>query len=380
MKIAVVSTGHTKFGKLDTDIGDLMLTASMQALDNVNTSIDMIDVIYISNFSSSFSGQCHLSAVLASKLHVNKEIIRVESACASGGLALKEAAIAILSGLYRTALIVGVEKMSDTPIDEATSILAMAASKTEILHGVTFPCLYALMARRHFYKYGTTEVHLAEVAMKNHENALHNPLAQFHKRISVEEVLNSRVVASPLKLYDCSPISDGSAAILLSDSKVASQFTDSPVYLIGIGHDTDSIGLFDRAELCTMPTVDRAARKAFEMCNLKPKDVDVAEVHDCFTIAELIEMEELGLCDRGMSKNMISEGRTKINGDIPINPSGGLKAKGHPIGATGVSQVVEIVKQLQCEAGERQVADAEIGLCCNVGGSGGSAIVSIFSR
>ncbi len=380
MKICVASTGHTKFGEANEDIGELMFNACKQALDNTNTDINKIDAIYIANFSSGFSSQCHLPAVLASKLGVNREISRVESACAAGGLAIKEAVIAILSGLYKTVLVVGVEKMSDATFDEATSILATAASKIETKHGVTFPGLYALMARRHFYEYGTTEEHLAKIAVKNHKNALYNLNAQFQKEITVEDVLNSRVIASPLKLLDCSSITDGAAAVLLCTEEIARQFDDSPVYLVGIGHDTDSIGLFDRKKLTTMPTVIRAAGKAFRMSNLKPKDIDVAELHDCFTIAELIEMEDLGFCEKGKGKEMVDNGTTEIGGEIPINPSGGLKAKGHPIGATGVSQVFEVFKQLRGERGKRQVVNAEIGLCCNVGGSGATAVVSIFSR
>lgn len=380
MRIGIVGTGHTNFGKTNEDIGELMYNACKQALNDANTNINMVDAIYISNFSSSFSGQCHLPAVLALKLGVDKEITRVESACAAGGLALKEAVIAILSNLYKTVLVIGVEKMSEASIDQTTRLLATAANKSEIKHGAIFPSLYALMARRHFYEYGTTEEHLAKIAVKNHKNALDNPVAQFHKKITVDDVLNSRIIASPLKLLDCSPVSDGAAAILLSNKEIVPQFTDLPVYLIGIGHNTDSIGLYDRKKLISMPAVVKSAKQAFRMCNLAPKNIDVAEVHDCFTIAELIEMEDLGFCDKGMGKKMIDEGRTKIDGDIPINPSGGLKAKGHPIGATGVSQVVEIVKQLRGDAGKRQIIDAEVGLCCNVGGSGATSVVSIFSR
>lgn len=380
MNISIVSTGHTKFGKDNRDIGEMMLDVCNQTLNNANANISMIDAIYISNFSSSFSRQCHLPAVLASKLGTNKEITRIESACASGGLALKEAAIAILSGLYETVLVIGVEKMNDIPIDETISILASAASKTEIKHGTTFPSLYALMAQRHFYEYDTTEEHLAKIAVKNHKNALNNPIAHFNKEITIEHVLNSRTIASPLKLLDCSPISDGAAAILLCNKKIASNYTEEPINFIGFGHDTDSIGLFEREKLTTMQTVVRASKKAFEMCNFSPENIDVAEIHDCFTIAELIEMEDIGFCEKGMGGKMVDEGATEIDGTIPINPSGGLKAKGHPIGATGVSQVVEIVKQLRNEAGKRQVANANTGLCCNIGGSGATAIVSIFSR
>ncbi|CEO88022.1 thiolase domain-containing protein [Syntrophaceticus schinkii] len=380
MRLAIVSTGHTKFGKLKQGIEELMLDVCNQALSKANTDIDAVDAIYISNFSSSFTGQCHLPAVLASKLGVDKEITRVESACASGGIALKEAAISILSGFYNTVLVIGVEKMCDTPIDQVTQILASAASQEEIKHGATFPSLYALMAQRHFYDFGTTEEHLAKIAVKNHKNALNNPLAQFHKEITVDDVLKSRVVASPLKLLDCSPVSDGAAAVLMTTEENALKYTDSPVYYIGIGHDTGTIDLKSRETISTMPAVKKASAKAFAMCGLTPPDIDVAEVHDCFTISELLQIEDIGFCDKGMGKQMIEACRTDIDGDIPINPSGGLKAKGHPIGATGVSQVVEIATQLRGEAGKRQVRDAEYGLCCNIGGTGATAVVSIFSR
>lgn len=378
MKISVLGTGHTKFGRSSRDIGDLMAEVCIQALENSN--LDQIDAIYISNFSSNFTGQCHLPSVLASKLGISKEITRVESACASGGLALKEASVAILSGLYDRVLIVGVEKMLEVETEKAISTLAMAASKSERQHGATFPALFALMAKYHFREYGTTEEHLAKISVKNHKNALKNPLAQFHKEITVDDVLSSKNVASPLKILDCSPLSDGASAVLLSNSEIDSKNVETPVQLIGIGHDVEAIELYNRKNIATMPAVLRASKKAYKMCNLKPENVDVAEVHDCFTIAELIEIEDLGFCKKGQGKEMVDSGMTEVDGVIPINPSGGLKGKGHPVGATGISQVVEIVKQLRGDAGMRQVNNASVGLCCNIGGSGSTAIVSIFSR
>lgn len=381
MRIGIVGTGHTKFGKLEQNIEELMLEATSQALKSAKIDIDQIDIIYIANLSSSFSSQCHLPAVLASSLGVNKEISRVESACASGGIAIKEAAIAISSGLYKTALVVGVEKMTETPIEATTTILASAASRAEIQHGATFPSLFALMAQRHFYKYGTTERDLANIAVKNHHNATLNPLAHFHKEISVDDVLNSRTIAFPLKLLDCSAISDGAAAVVMCQENIVQSLkVRDPIYLVGIGHNTDSIGIYDREDLTTIPSVNKAAQKAYAMSQLAPKDIDVAELHDCFTIAELIEMEELGFCARGQAAEMIAKGETLLSGQLPINPSGGLKAKGHPIGATGVSQVVEIVKQLQGKCEQRQVKKADIGLCCNIGGSGATAVINILSR
>jgi len=378
MNVNVIATGHTKFGKDPRDIGDIMVDACNQALTTI--SIKEIDAIYIANFSSSFSNQCHLPAVLASKLNIHTEITRVESACASGGLAIKEASIAIRSGIYDKILVVGAEKMTSMLSGHTNGIIARAADQEEINHGTTFPGLYALMAKRHFFEYGTNEEHLAKIAVKNHKNALKNPNAQFHKKISIDDVLTSANVASPLKKYDCSPISDGAAALVMCSSKTAKKYSDSPIKLIGIGHDVGGIELYKRKEITKMPSVVNAAKKAFNMAKVTAKDIDVAELHDCFTIAELIEMEDIGFCKKGNGKQMIENGATEIDGTIPINPCGGLKAKGHPLGATGVSQAVEIVKQLQSEAKERQIATADIGLCCNVGGSGGSAVISIFSR
>jgi len=380
MKIGIVGIGHTKFGKTSEGIEQLMMSACTQALEDAGCPPDMVDAIYIGNFSSSFYSQCHLPAVLSSAFGGGKEITRVETACASGGLALKEAVIAISSGLYKTVLVVGVEKMTEASTDETLAILARAASRTEQKHGATFTSLFALIAQRHFYEYGTTEVHLAKVAVKNHKNAKCNPFSHFHQEVTIDEVLASSIIASPLKLLDCSPISDGAAAVLLTHQNISSRFKKSPIYVIGIGHDTAPVSLYDRAVLTSLPAVIGASMKAYQTSKLTPKEIDVAEVHDCFTIAELVQIEDLGFCEKGMSKVLIDEGRTDVAGDIPVNPSGGLKAKGHPIGATGVSQIVEIVKQLRGEAHDRQVTDAKIGLCCNIGGSGASAIVTILRR
>lgn len=379
MKIKINGTGHTKFGKDNRDIGEIMLDACMQATQYI--SIDAVDAIYISNFSSEFIHQCHLPAVLSSKIKKEKEISRVESACAGGGLAIKEAAIAIHSGLYTNVLVLGVEKMTKTPSEQATQIISQAASDVERAHGATFPALYALMASRYFHEYQATEEHLAQIAVKNHTNALLNPNAQFHKAISIDDVLRSGYIAKPLKKLDCSPISDGASSILLSSSEIKIEgYEREPVYLTGIGHSVDCIELYNRKSLTQMSSVIHASKKAFQMAGLSPDTIDIAELHDCFTIAELIQMEDIGFCERGKGKDIVENKLSEINGEIPVNTSGGLKAKGHPIGATGISQVVEIVKQLQGDADKRQVQDVETGLCCNIGGTGGSAVVSIFSR
>jgi acetyl-CoA C-acetyltransferase len=381
MIASIVSTAQTHFGKDERSVGEMMLDVCNQIINNTeNLTMDSVDAIYIANFSSSFTNQCHLPAVLASKLRTQKEITRVESACASGGAAFKQAVIAIKSGLYKNVLVIGVEKMIDTPTDTATAIIAQAASQLERDCGATFPSLFALIAQRHSHEFGTGEEHLAKVAVKNHANAFNNPFAQFHKKITLEDVMNSRVVAAPLKLLDCSPISDGAAAVLVSSPEIAPTHSESVVNLVGIGHCVDSIELTDRQRLTGMPSVITAAKKAYAMSNLDPKDINVAEIHDCFTIAELVEIEDLGFCKKGQAKDLVDEGRTEIDGDIPINPSGGLKAKGHPIGTTGISQIVEVVNQLSGRTTYNQIGEAEYGLCCNVGGVGATAVVSIFSR
>jgi len=379
-KIYVCGASQTKFGYLREDIGTLMLIAAKKAISQSKIDLAEIEAIIVANFSSSFTQQCHLPSLLASRLNTNKEIVRVESACAAGSVAIKEAAIYLESGLYQTVMVVGVEKMSEVSMDMTTLTLAMAASPEERRHGATFPSQYALIARTYLEKYGVNEVDLAKVAVKNHHNALLNPLAHFHKKIDVETVLKSRMIASPLKLLDCSPISDGAAAVILSTKKSISHPKNRPVRLIGWGHAVDAIELYKRRDLASIPVVALASKKAYKMADLLPRDINIAELHDCFTIAELIEMEELGFCKKGEAKEMIRTGKTELTGELPINTSGGLKAKGHPIGATGVSQVVEIVKQLQNKAAQRQVKNVHKGLCCNIGGSGGSCVVTIFSN
>lgn len=375
MDLRVTGVGHTRFGVLDQTLGDLMESAVREAIADAGLTVADIDVAYIANFSDSFVGQCHLPALLSDRLDREIEATRVESACASGGLAFKEAVLALKSGMYRTALVVGVEKMTQTAPADSTRILAGAASPQEIEAGATFPGLFALMARAHFEAHGTSEEQLAAVATKNHANALRNPLAHFQKDISAQDVLASRPVASPLKLLDCSPLSDGAAAVIVTSDPGA-----DGIMLRGIGHASTDIRLYRRPDLASMPSVEIAGQRAYEMAGLSPDDIDVAEIHDCFTIAEVIQTEELGFCARGAGGSFAASGATSMGGRIPLNPSGGLKAKGHPVGATGVSQIVEVVKQLRGVCGDRQVKDAGVGLCCNIGGSGSSAVVSIFSR
>jgi acetyl-CoA C-acetyltransferase len=264
---------------------------------------------------------------------------------------------------------------------EVTEYLAMASDfPFEQWQGMTFPGLYALMATAHMHDYGTTEKDLALVAVKNHYHGSLNPKAHIQKEITLETALNARVVAWPLRLYDCSLITDGASCLILTKPELAKKYNDTPVHIIGSGQASDTIGLYERESFTSLTAAKIAARQAYEMADVKPLDVSVAEVHDCFTIAELIAYEDLGFCRIGESSKLIEKGETKLGGRIPVNTSGGLKSKGHPVGATGTAQAYEVYLQLTGQADKRQVKDAQIGLTHNVGGSGATATVHIYRR
>jgi len=331
--------------------------------------------------SGLFVGQEHLASLLADYLGVTPiPATRVESACASGGLAFRMGFIEVASGISDIVLVSGVEKMTDVSGEGATYALATAADQEyEAYHGITFPGLYAMIARGHMHRYGTTRRQLAQVAVKNHKHGSMNPLAQFPFEITVEDVMNSVMVADPLRILDCSPITDGAAGAILCPVEMAKKIATKPIVkIIGSGHATDAIALHSREDLTRLRATERAAEAAYKMAGVTPEDIDLAEVHDCFTIAEICVIEALGFVERGKGGAATESGMTALGGKIPINTSGGLKAKGHPVGATGVAQVVEVVKQLRGEAGQRQVPNARIGLTQNMGGSGGSAVVHIL--
>jgi len=376
--VAVIGVGMTKFGELwDRSLRDLAVEASLKAIDDAG--VDKIDSIYVgNNASGQFNAQEHLAPLIAEYLGVTPApATKVESACASGGLAVRQGFIEVASGISDVVLVVGVEKMVDGT--DATSVLATDSDQEyEAYNGVTFPALYALIARRHMYEYGTTREQLACVAVKNHKNGAKNPYAQYRREIAIDEVLSSPMVADPLRLLDCSPVSDGAAAIVLCPVDMATRFKGEPVRIIGSGQATDTLALHNRRSITTLQSVIDAAKKAYKMANLKPEDIDVAEVHDCFTISEICIIEDLGFVKKGEGGKAVEEGLTGIEGKIPVNPSGGLKSKGHPVGATGVAQIVEIVEQLRGKCGDRQVKDAKIGLTQNMGGSGASCVVHVL--
>jgi acetyl-CoA C-acetyltransferase len=286
-----------------------------------------------------------------------------------------------MSGLADVVLVGGVEKMTHRTTAEVTEYLAMASDYPfEQWHGITFPGLFAMMATAHMHAYGTTQEQMALVAVKNHYHGSLNPKAHMQKEITLEAAMASRYVAWPLKLYDCSLITDGASCIILAKPELASKYTDMPVHIIGSGQASDTIGLYERKSLTSLNAARLAAKMAYEMANAKPQDVDVAEVHDCFTIAELMAYEDLVFCNAGEGGRLVESGETRLGGRIPVNTSGGLKAKGHPVGATGTAQAYEIYLQLTGQAGKRQVKDAKLGLTHNIGGSGATAAVHIYRR
>ena len=379
--VAVIGIGINKWGELwEKSLREIFVEAALKAIDDAG--IDHIDSMYVGNMSSGlFVGQEHIGALMADYLGVTPiPATRVESACASGGAAVRQAFIEVASGMSDIVLAGGVEKMLDVDGGEATTALATAADQEyEVYNGVTFPGLYAMIAHLHMQKYGTTSKQLAAVAVKNHKNGKLNSNAQFPFEVTIDQVLNSTMVCDPLHLLDCSPITDGAAAVVLCPLEMASKFTGKPpVKITGVGQATDFLALHQRKDPSRLEAVEKAANTAYNMADKTPKDIDVCEVHDCFTIAEICVVEALGFAERGKGGYMAASGRTAINGEIPVNTSGGLKAKGHPVGATGVAQVIEIVEQLRGEAGNRQVKDARVGMTQNMGGSGASAVCHIL--
>ncbi len=306
---------------------------------------------------------------------------RHEDACAAGATALRAAVMAIESGMYDTVLVAGVEKMTSVSTNKATEALAAAADdEFESSMGLTFPGVFGIAAVAHMQKYGTTEEDMARVAVKAHKNASTNPLAQFQKEISLEKAMTPRYIAWPLKLFDCSPISDGAAALVLTSTEKAKQYTDLPVKITGTGQASASMNLCDRDDLTSFSASVDASRTAYKMAGLEAKDMDFAVVHDCFTIAEIIASEDIGFFKPGEGAKAVNDGVTARDGDKPINPMGGLKAVGHPVGATGVKQAVVLYRELLGDAGPNQVSKHDTAIMHNFGGTGATAVVNIMRR
>ena len=385
-EVAIVGIGCTKFGEMwDKSFRDLFIEAGLMALSDAEVSGAQIEALYGGNMSAGmFLEQEHIGALIADYSGLTTNNIpstRVEAACASGGLALRSGIIAVASGYHDVVISAGIEKMTDVGAEKAMDALASAADREwEAEVGATFPGLYAMMARAHMHELGTTREQLAQVAVKNHYHGSMNPRAQFRNKITIDTVINSPLVADPLRLFDCSPITDGAAAVVLVPAERAKEFTDTPIYIKAAAQASDTISLHDRRSLTSIDATTIAADRAFKMARLQRSQIDVAEVHDCFTIAEIMAIEDLGFFEKGAGGPVTLAGDTAIGGKIPINTSGGLKACGHPVGATGIKQAVEIVEQLRGDAGKRQVDGAEVGLTHNVGGTGGTVVVHILAR
>ncbi len=380
--VAVVGIGINKWGELwEKSFRDIYVEAALAAINDAG--VDHLDSMIIGCMSGGlFVGQEHLGSLMADYLgQKHLAASRVESACASGGLAFRHAFIEVASGISDIVMAAGIEKMTDVSGDGATYALATAADQEyEVFHGATFPGLYALMATAHMHKYGTTRDMLSAVAVKNHFNGSMNPFAQYPFKVTKEEVNDSVMVASPLRILDCSPITDGAAAVILTTVDIARKLGKPIIKVIGSGHATDSIALHQRPDITTLKATTVAAEKAFKMANKKIADINFAEVHDCFTIAEIIVTESLGFFPAGKGGEAALKGETGLEGKFPINTSGGLKSKGHPVGATGVAQIVEVVKQLRgtAENGRQLKKQPKVGMAQNMGGSGGSTLVHIL--
>jgi len=385
-KVAVIGVGDTKFGELwDASFRDIGIRAGLSAVEDANISAEMIDAVYVGNMSAGrFIEQEHIGALISDYSGLARDHIpatRIEAAGASGGLALRQGFMAVASGLHDIVVVGGAEKMMDVS-DVASAMIQSSASdqewETEL--GATFASLHALIARRHMHEYGTTREQLADVAVKNHKHGSMNPKAQFQREINRDVVLKSPLVSSPLRVFDCAPSSDGAAAVVLCPLDSAKKYTETPVEVVGSAQASDTLALHHRRDILTMDATRVAAERALKLAGVERKEVDVAEVHDNFTISEILAVEDLGFFEKGEGGKATEDGRTGVDGDVAVNTSGGLKARGDPIGATGLAQAVEVVTQLRGAAGKRQVKDATVGLTHNVGGTGATAVVHVFRR
>ncbi len=411
--VSIVGAGMSQFGAFPgKDSRDLFVEAFQDMLDHLDQGMDVQDIecAYVGNYSSDlFEHQGHTAPIIADWLGMTPvPVTRIENACASSSSALREGIMAIASGMYDIVLVGGMEKMTNLPTEGVTDVLATAADGLyEVPAGLTFPGIFGAIATAHMDRYETNLDHLLKVAIKNHENGALNPKAQFN--VTIQSLADRRVaraqqrglpvpeyrdemdflndpqanpwIAWPLRLYDCAPITDGAACVLLVASELAHNFTDKPVHIIGTGQASGR-PLHDAEELTSLSAAKIAASKAYDMAGVAPDDIQLAEVHDCFTIAEIVAAEDLGFFAPGEGPRAVDEGRTALTGDKPINTSGGLKAKGHPVGASGIAQIGEIFHQLRGEAGPRQVnnPNLELGLTHNVGGTGGTCVVNILQR
>uniref|UniRef100_A0A7J3X8M2 Thiolase domain-containing protein n=1 Tax=Thermofilum pendens TaxID=2269 RepID=A0A7J3X8M2_THEPE len=384
-RVFVAGIGATRVGEhWDRSLRDLMREASLKAIQDSGLSKKDIEAVYVGNMSSGFlQGQEHLGSLLATWIGTpGVAAAKVEAACASGGVALHQAYLAVKSGVYDCVLVVGVEKMTDACTGDVTDALIMAEDQEYVAFtGLSFVALNAFVYRYYMKKYGVKQEDIAYFAVHDHQYAANNPLAQYPRPITLDEVMKSPLVADPIRLLESAPIGDGSAALVLcSEEKLKELDKDVHLEIAGSAVATDVFSLHERADPTTLLATVRATRKAFSMASIEPRDVDVLEVHDAFTILGVIHLEDMGFAKKGEGWRLLKEGQLERDGGLPTNTMGGLKARGHPVGATGIYQVYEVALQLRGEAGKNQVPDPEVGVAQSVGGVGGTVAVHVVRR
>jgi acetyl-CoA C-acetyltransferase len=377
--VAIIGGSMTKFGQRDAWIRELLAQAGGECLEDSGVTPEDVEHVYVSNMASGeFEGQTGIMNAVAHDLGLIPAYSqRIDQTSSSGGAGIYGAWQSVASGASDMTLLVGGEKMTHTGTGGATDIIASISHPAEYKHGVTLPSFAGMTARHYLERFDAPRDSLAKVAVKNHRNGVDNPKAQFQKEITEEKALESPIIADPLRLYDFCPITDGSSALVFCPAEVAEQYTDEYVVVSGVAGATDTHVVHERADPTTMGGVVESGRDAYKMAGVGPDDIDVAELHDMFTILEFLQMEGLDFAEKGEAWQHVEDGRTERGGELPINTSGGLKSKGHPLGASGVAQGYEIYEQLMGEAGARQV-DAETGLACNVGGFGNCVITTIM--
>ncbi len=380
--VAVIGIGKTAFGALvNRDLRSLALEAISKALADSSVETSRVEAFYLGNFAGpSFVGQNHLAPYIGMAAGFpGVPCTRVEDACASGGSAFFHAWQGVAAGCYDVVVAAGVEKMTSQTTARVAEILAGAGDMSgEGLAGATFPSLFAMIARRHMHEFGTKREHLAAVAVKNHGNGALNPLAHMQKNITMEQALNGKPISEPLTVFDCSLISDGAACVVMVPLEHAARYTSRFAKVLAVVQTSDFVALDAKQSITTFHAVKDGAAKAYSLAGIGPSDIGVAEVHDCFTIAEIVATEDLGFAEKGCGGPLAASGATSLRGRIPVNTSGGLKAKGHPVGATGVGQICDLVQQLRGDAGARQVENHRLGLAQNLGGSGATSVISIL--
>jgi len=390
-KVAIIGCGMTKFGRRDDKtLMNLLVEASNRAINDAGIGDKEVDAVYVASmFSGELTNQTAIASALTDELALLPAAAdRVENGPASGGSAVKNACLGVASGVYDLVLVAGGEKMRHVSGDVVTDLIAtMTHPSAEYMHGVTLPSLAGMFTRLYMLRYGVTLKHLAMVAMKNHMNALKNPYAHLRRQITLEGIyslpeaeMNNPIISDPLRLFGSCPVSDGAASVILCPFEKAKEFCDTPVIVAGLGQATDTLAVHQREDPTVLKSVRIASQRAFEMAKLSPQDIDVAELHDAFEILEIAESEDAGFFKKGTAHKAVEEGVTSLGGKLPINPSGGLKARGHPVGATGVAQIVELTWQLRGEADKRQVPKAERAYSCNFGGFGNNVVSFVLRR